>query len=210
MPSPLKPTEFCALVPSGTSSLCDRLLAVFLKMPKVLCDFFRWMLNDDGTLSDAFKDEAQVIPTGSVIARLSTSVPVGWLVCNGQEVPRATYPTLFATIGTIYGAGNGTTTFNVPDFRDRFLYGKGSTSALGDTGGESEHTLTGEELPTFPNPSNVQGIIDQVDNVGAAVTSGPAIQRFVASALPAPSPTPSSQPHNNLPPYGIVVWLIKY
>jgi len=209
MPSPVHPSEICALVPSATSSLCDRILKVFLQLPAKFCSLMQWMFNEDGTLSDAFKDEAQVIPTGSVIARLSTSVPVGWLVCNGQEVSRTTYPTLFATIGTVYGAGNGTTTFNVPDFRDRFLYGKGTTSALGDTGGESEHTLTGDELPTFPNPNNVQGVIDTIDNVGAAVTSGGAIQRYVAAALPAPSPTPSSQPHNTLPPYSRVVYLIK-
>src|SRR6266550_2631573 len=145
MPSPIKPSELCALVPSGTSSLCQRMLDVFLRLPAKICAWATWMFNEDGTLSDAFKDESQIVPTGTVIARLSTVVPTGWLACNGQEVSRTTYSLLFSIIGTIYGAGNGTTTFNLPDFQNTFLYGKGSTSNVGDTGGEETHTLVAAE-----------------------------------------------------------------
>jgi microcystin-dependent protein len=48
---------------------------------------------------------------------------VGWLKCNGAAVSRSTYAVLFAAIGTLYGAGDGTTTFNLPDYRGEFLRG---------------------------------------------------------------------------------------
>lgn len=50
-------------------------------------------------------------------------VPSGWLYANGQAISRTTYANLFSLLGTAYGAGNGTTTFNVPDFRGAFLRG---------------------------------------------------------------------------------------
>jgi microcystin-dependent protein len=71
-----------------------------------------------------------------------TSVPTGWLLCNGQAVSRTTFADLFAAIDTTYGIGDGSTTFNVPDMRQRFPLGKaasGTGSGLGDTGGAIDH-----------------------------------------------------------------------
>src|SRR6266576_4328999 len=152
MPSPVRPSEICALVPSGTSSLCDRMLKVFLQLPAKICAWATWMFNEDGTLTDDFKDATQIIPTGTVCYRLRTGVPSGWLACNGQEVSRETYALLFALLGTTYGAGNDSTTFNLPNLQDRFLYGKGSTSSVGDTGGEATHVLTLAESPSGQMP----------------------------------------------------------
>lgn len=61
--------------------------------------------------------------TGSVSFFAFTTPPTGWLKCNGQAVSRTTYATLFAAIGTYYGAGDGSTTFNVPDLRGEFIRG---------------------------------------------------------------------------------------
>lgn len=75
----------------------------------------------------------------------------GWLNCEGQAVSRTTFAALFAAIGTAYGAGNGTTTFNVPDYRERVPTGAGAagrglaSAARGATGGTSTHTLTAAE-----------------------------------------------------------------
>lgn len=83
------------------------------------------------------------LPTGAVIPFAGTSAPTGWLFCHGQEVSRTTYARLFAVIGTTYGAGNGSTTFNLPDLRQRFPLGKaasGTGSTLGETGGQINHT----------------------------------------------------------------------
>lgn len=73
-----------------------------------------------------------------------------WLICDGAAVSRTTYADLFAAIGTTYGAGNGSTTFNLPDLRGRFPLGKaasGTGSTLGATGGALDHTHTYTDVP---------------------------------------------------------------
>ena len=63
------------------------------------------------------------VPAGSVNAFAHTSVPSGWLECNGAAVSRSTYATLFSAIGVTWGTGNGSTTFNLPDLRGEFIRG---------------------------------------------------------------------------------------
>ncbi|HWP27634.1 MAG TPA: phage tail protein [Xanthobacteraceae bacterium] len=73
-----------------------------------------------------------LIPPGVVMPYAGTSEPSGWLFCYGQAVSRTTYAALFSAIGTTYGAGDGSTTFNLPDLRGRTVAGKdnmGGTSA---------------------------------------------------------------------------------
>lgn len=70
-----------------------------------------------------------LVPTGSVVAFAGTTPPNGWLLCDGTAVSRSTYSTLFAAIGNSHGVGDGTATFNLPDYRGRFLRGvNGSAS----------------------------------------------------------------------------------
>lgn len=71
------------------------------------------------------------MPVGAVIATARKSVPAGYLACDGAAVSRATYAALFDAIGTTYGAGNGTTTFNVPNLNNRFVEGAASTGEVG-------------------------------------------------------------------------------
>ncbi len=68
-------------------------------------------------------DENLINPTGSVVAFMGASVPSGWLECNGAAVSRTTYENLFGAISTMYGVGDGSTTFNLPDLRGYFLRG---------------------------------------------------------------------------------------
>jgi len=63
------------------------------------------------------------VPAGSVIANAGNTLQAGWLLCNGQAISRSTYANLFASIGTTYGIGDGSSTFNVPDYRGMFLRG---------------------------------------------------------------------------------------
>lgn len=67
------------------------------------------------------------IKTGTVIAFTSGTAPEGYVFCNGAEISRETYSALFSVIGTTFGAGNGSTTFNVPDLRGRFIQGKAAS-----------------------------------------------------------------------------------
>ena len=75
------------------------------------------------------------IPTATIVPWSSSSVPTGFLECNGAAVSRSTYSALFAIVGTTYGAGDGASTFNVPDLQDNVAMGKSGTKALASTGG---------------------------------------------------------------------------
>ena len=83
------------------------------------------------------------IPTATIVPWSSASVPSGFLECNGTAVSRSTYSALFAIVGTTYGAGDGSTTFNTPDLQDNTPVGKSGTKALGSTGGANTATSTG-------------------------------------------------------------------
>lgn len=78
-----------------------------------------------------------VIPPGFVGSYFGPSVPNGWLLCNGAAVSRATYSRLFTAIGTIWGAGDGSTTFNIPDGREDYIRGASATIPLGTRHGDS-------------------------------------------------------------------------
>jgi microcystin-dependent protein len=94
------------------------------------------------------------VPTGviSPYAGLDSNIPTGYLLCNGQEVSRTTYATLFGVVSTTYGVGDNSTTFNLPDLRGRAPIGAGTGTgltarALGSTVGTETHTLTEAQMP---------------------------------------------------------------
>ena len=83
------------------------------------------------------------IPTATVVPWTDSSVPSGFLECNGAAVSRSTYSALFAIIGTTYGAGDGSSTFNVPDLQDKLALSKSNNKTLASTGGANTVTSTG-------------------------------------------------------------------
>lgn len=94
-----------------------------------------------------------IIPPGCLMMYPSTTAPSGWLSCDGSAVSRTTYSALFAIIGTTYGPGNSSTTFNLPDMRGRTPIGTGTGTGLtgrnlGQTGGAETHTLTTSQMPS--------------------------------------------------------------
>jgi microcystin-dependent protein len=105
------------------------------------------------------------IPVGGIVAYGGGSAPAKFLKCDGAAVSRTTYATLFAAIGSAYGTGDGTTTFNVPNLKGRVPVGQdsgeASFNALGETGGEMRHVLTVAEMP-----SHNHGISDPGHNHG--------------------------------------------
>lgn len=97
------------------------------------------------------------VPSGSVQMFAGATAPSGWLLCNGQAVSRTTYARLFAAIGTTWGTGNGSSTFNVPDMRGRAPLGAGTGTGLtartlGAKGGAEAHTLTEAQLAAHDHP----------------------------------------------------------
>jgi microcystin-dependent protein len=82
------------------------------------------------------------IPTATIVPWSSASVPSGFLECDGAAVSRTTYADLFAIVGTTYGAGDGSSTFNVPDLQDNVAVGKSPGKALASTGGANTTPVT--------------------------------------------------------------------
>lgn len=78
------------------------------------------------------------VPSGSLFMWPTASPPTGYLSCNGTAVSRTTYSALFAVLGTTFGSGDGSTTFNLPDYRDRMPIGAGTTYSAADTGGSKD------------------------------------------------------------------------
>jgi microcystin-dependent protein len=99
------------------------------------------------------RPSSDLVPAGALMPFAGSKAPAGWLLADGSEVSRATYPALFAAIGTTYGGGgNGSKTFRLPDLRGRTAVGAGAGSgltdrALGQSFGSENHTLTAAQLP---------------------------------------------------------------
>lgn len=106
-------------------------------------------------------------PVGALLSYAGSAAPVGWLLCDGAAVSRATYAALFAVLGTTYGAGDGSTTFNVPDLRNRVAVGSGSTYTRAQTGGAATVTLSSASLP-----SHSHSFSDSTDSAGSHGHSG--------------------------------------
>lgn len=83
------------------------------------------------------------IPTATIVPWTTASVPTGFLECDGSAVSRSTYSTLFGIIGTTYGTGDGSSTFNVPNLADNVAVGKSPNKAVASTGGANTVTSTG-------------------------------------------------------------------
>lgn len=101
-------------------------------------------------------------PTGSLTLFAGATAPLGYLVCDGSAVSRALYADLFTAIGTTWGAGDGSTTFNLPDLRGRAPIGAGAGAgltprALGASGGAETVTLTSAEMPSHTHTHNANG-----------------------------------------------------
>lgn len=162
---------------------------------------------------------ADSLPSGMVTPFAGSSAPSGWILCYGQAISRATYADLFAAIGTTYGAGDGSTTFNVPDLRGRVAAGKdnmgGSAasrltnsgtgnpgingSTLGASGGADRHQLTAAQMP-----SHTHGYSTLVAGNGVAFGNG-----LVGSATTTGT-AGSDQAHPNAQPTLVLNYIIKH
>ena len=105
------------------------------------------------------------LPTGMIMAFAGSTAPTGFLLCDGSAVSRTTYADLYAVIGDTYGAGDGSTTFNVPNLQDKFLQGAG-TNSLG--------TTMSAGLPNITSGSwyGVLANYDSTEVTGSAVRRG--------------------------------------
>jgi microcystin-dependent protein len=152
-------------------------------------------------------------PSGVVNMYCGSSAPTGWLLCKGQAVSRTTYADLFTAIGTTYGAGDGSTTFNLPDLQGKVPAGVSDSDGdfdLADTGGAKTHTLITDEMPSHSHVSNFygwysngNGSLDTFFNPGS--TYGVSTWGSGNST----GNTGGGGAHNNLQPYIALNYIIK-
>lgn len=173
-------------------------------------------------------------PIGGLMLHAGATAPSGWLVCDGSAVSRVTYATLFAAIGTTFGVGDGSTTFNIPDLRGRVALGVSGSYALAAAGGEANHTLTSAEMPTHTHTDtgHNHGVTDpgHAHNLGAGSAAGSAshpsdslntgLNQYgtstvgtgisIGSGNAANANTGGGGAHNNLQPYLALNYIIRY
>lgn len=108
------------------------------------------------------------VPIGTVVmwSGNSSNVPTGWLLCDGTAISRTTYSDLYTIQGNVFGAGDGSTTFNLPNMKDKFVVGAGNTYSSNSTGGSNSHTLTTAEIPSHNHTQNSH------NHTGSSGTSG--------------------------------------
>lgn len=153
------------------------------------------------------------VPTGVIAQTALAAAPAGWLLCDGSAVSRTTYPLLFAAIGTTFGAGNGTTTFNVPNLKGRVIVGIDTGQAefdvRGEVGGSKTHTLAASEMPVHSHAT--------ANNTGGFLRSGTSSQgnyNWVGTGASfgvdaTTGNAGSGGAHNNLQPYAALHHIIK-
>jgi microcystin-dependent protein len=156
------------------------------------------------------------LPAGALMMWATGSAPTGWLLCQGQAVSRSTFSTLFAAIGTTFGSGDGSSTFNVPDYRDRMPVGAGSLYSLGSTGGSKDaivvahsHSLSGGGVSgTFV--TGVSTSSSSFNTVGLnAITSVSTTTGSPTYTNPTVQSAGSSGTNANMPPYLGIQFIIK-
>jgi microcystin-dependent protein len=174
-----------------------------------------------------------VIPTGMVSPFAGTTAPSGYVLCDGTAYSRTNplYSALFALIGTTYGSGDGTFTFNVPNLKGRVPVGLDSSQTefdtRGETGGAKTHTLVWNEMPqhihgiTDPGHVHQQNVTANADSGGtgtrldydADVTGATAYTQGIntqgASTGITINTAGNSQAHNNLQPYMVLNYIVK-
>jgi len=157
----------------------------------------------DPSSTNKFMDELSM--SGIVSPYAGATAPTGWLLCDGQAVSRTTYSRLFDIVSTTYGAGDGTTTFNVPNLKGKVPVGLNSAEtefdALGETGGAKTHGLTTAQIPSHTHTIPISAG-DTGGSLGT-LSGGTGLTRQNTGA------TGGGEAHNNLQPYITLNYIIK-
>jgi len=178
-------------------------------------------------------EECMIIPPGLIAPYGDSAAPIGWLECNGGAVSREDYAALFNAIGTFYGPGDGSTTFNLPDGRGRVLVGLDASipdfDTMGEKHGEKDHTLTTSEMPSHTHVQNAHTHIQNshthtvfgnmagaagIDRRTLAATTGNDVTSAPSTptnqnATPTNQNTGAGSSHNNMPPFIVIQYIIK-
>ena len=184
----------------------------------------------DGAVTAATLDSAAVsvlMPTSTILPYAGSAAPTGYFLCDGSAKSRTTYAGLFAIIGTTYGVGDGSTTFNIPDLRGRVIAGQddmGGSSAnrltgltggvdgdiLGGTGGAETHTLSTAQMPSHTHGLSTAVKNNNTNGAAGELPSGTNTSgQSTALNTSAVQNTGGDQAHNNVQPTIILNYIIK-
>jgi phage-related tail fiber protein len=164
----------------------------------------------------------QLMPPGSVMAYAGMTVPPGWLKCDGSLVSRTQYASLFSAIGTAHGIGDGTATFNLPDYRGRFLRGVNETATEGAgtrdpdaaarttmaPGGNTGNTVGSVQLDELKNHSHRLG--NPGYSAGGGAAGAPPVNTWAVPAGEGQFSTLSTGGKETRPKNAYVSFLIKF
>lgn len=173
---------------------------------------------------------------GMIVPYAGSTPPTGWLIANGNAISRVTYNRLFSICGTMYGVGNGSTTFNLPNLTGRIPVGLDSSQtefdSIGEKGGEKTHTLTTSQIPSHTHTQNQHShtvvISYRLNNGTTVAINGDTIvgggngalngDAFTYTAIPTATTssvvatnqnTGGDTSHNNLQPYISLNYIIR-
>ena len=223
----LKGTDGTTTAPelANTTSKRELCLAEIIITPNGVSSYSDTRLTDlCGVVRNRIRNRLD--PAGIIKMFGGSTAPDGYLMCDGNAVSRTTYAALFAAIGTTYGAGDGSTTFNLPDLQGRFPLGAGAGNGLtartvGQKDGEEGHTLTDAEMPAHSHAPSASGEYfvtaeeSGANNTRVAYSSSG--NRWV-NGLTSEShfhhrtstdTVGSGAAHNNMPPYAVVSYIIS-
>jgi microcystin-dependent protein len=197
----------------------------------------QFLKTNAGATAPAWSTETDLCPVGSIIMYGAAAAPTNWLLCDGTAVNRTTYADLFSAIGTTYGSGNGSSTFNVPNLQGVFPigYDGGSSYALAATGGATTDTPTlsgtnaGTTLTSSQIPAHTHGGVTTgwpsgswtggtgatqtaIDASGLSVASGSvnlSLENTGGGSSHTHTWTGTSSAVDIIPPYLVVNYIIK-
>lgn len=174
-----------------------------------------------GVLENKFNTGQNDAPAGAIMQWAAVAAPTNWLLCDGSAVSRATWPSLFAAIGTTYGSGDGSTTFNLPNLKGRVGVGLDSSQtefdALGETGGAKTHTLLASEMPSHTHDIYANSFAGDLKIVMGPRGGDGSLYSVTDSGNDASNTgsvfynknTGGGGAHNNLQPYIVLNYIIK-
>lgn len=176
--------------------------------------WLRWAMQIWGRTGAA--QGGAVSPTGMITAYGAANPPMGWLICNGQAVDRTVYAALFTVIGTTWGPGDGSTTFNLPDLANRTAIGAASIP-LGARGGNASVTLVTANLPAHSHSITDPGHSHSTFAASSTNTTGSATGAVTTGGTTGSAMTGITNTNNTgngtsfsiLPPYAAVIFMIK-
>lgn len=170
---------------------------------------------------------SSALPIGAITMWATGTAPSGWALCDGSAVSRVVFASLFSVIGTLYGAGNGTTTFNLPNFAGRLARGVNGTYPLASTGGADTQSMSGSTTITASNlpphrhaqvrggginiissgSTAVQGTSDNTSSDGLTQANGTYLENGTTLVSNTPLPLAVTGPVVN--PYLAINYIIK-